>query len=83
MLQEFEGSLAGIRKAVIGVFITTSRFTREAKEYVAKIDRQIVLIDGKQLVDLMIEYKLGVIEEASYTLSRLDEGYFQKYAGQK
>lgn len=51
-LQAFAGSLEG-QRASKGVFITTSRFTDDAKEYITRISRRIVLIDGQTLAHLM------------------------------
>lgn len=42
------------------MFITTGSFSKEAQEYISKIDTKIVLIDGKQLVELMIDHNVGV-----------------------
>ncbi len=75
-VQKFAGALQGHR-ARKGVFITTSHFSREAIEYVGLIDSKIVLIDGKTLAELMIDYGLGVTTVASYEVKRLDSDYFQ------
>jgi len=64
-------------KANKGVFITTSRFTDEAREYVSQIGCKIVLIDGKQLTDYMIEYNIGVSTVFSYPVKRVDNDYFE------
>jgi len=74
-VQSFVGSLEG-RKARKGVIITTSAFTKEARDYAASIEKRVVLIDGAMLADLMIEYGIGVSETARYVLKRLDEDYF-------
>ncbi len=74
-LQEFAGSLVG-RKARKGVIITTSQFSSEAKDYVDRLDLKIVLIDGEQLAQLMIDYGVGVAEKISYSVKRIDEDYF-------
>ena len=74
-IQAFVGSLEGQRSRK-GVFITTSKFTAEAKEYVKRIEKKIVLIDGEQLTQLMIDYGIGVAEESRYIVNRLDEDYF-------
>ncbi len=76
-VQAFAGSLEGHR-ARKGVFITTSRFSAEAREYVGKIEKKIVLIDGEQLADFAIEYKIGVAEASTYSLKRLDLDYFEE-----
>lgn len=56
--------------------ITTSCFTKEALDYVSKIDNKIVLIDGDQLAGLMIDYNLGVSPMASYEVKKIDTDYF-------
>jgi restriction system protein len=76
-VQAFAGSLEG-RRARKGVLITTSEFSREALEYVKKIEKKIVLIDGHQLADFMIEYGVAVTEEKVYYLKRIDRGYFEE-----
>jgi len=53
-IQKFAGALQGFR-AKKGIFITTSSFTKEAEDYAAKIDSKIVLIDGEQLWNLMLD----------------------------
>ena len=75
-IQAFAGSLEGVRGKK-GVFITTSSFTSEAAAYVRNIDKRIVLIDGKQLADLMVEHNVGVYEIDTHTVKRLDVDYFE------
>jgi restriction system protein len=74
-VQGFVGSLAG-RKAKKGVFITTSQFTKEAKEYVQGIDTKVVLIDGELLTQLMIDHNVGVAEVSTYIVKKIDLDYF-------
>ena len=76
-IQKFMGALAGNR-AKKGVFITTSSFSSDAVTYAASIDTKIVLIDGKQLAELMIEHDVGVSLQATYTVKRLDADYFSE-----
>ena len=76
-VQEFAGSLEGHR-ARKGVLITTSRFSQDAKEYVERIEKKIVLIDGEQLTQLMIDHKIGVTGVSSYVVSRVDSDYFEE-----
>jgi restriction system protein len=75
VVQAFAGSLEG-RKARKGVFITTSQFSQQAVDYVKWIEKRIVLIDGEQLAQLMIKHGIGVTEVASYSVKRVDVGYF-------
>lgn len=75
-IQKFVGALAG-QGAQKGIFITTSRFTKEAEDFVSKnLNYKIVLIDGKRLADLMIEYELGVSTEYVYKIKKIDSDYF-------
>jgi restriction system protein len=74
-IQKFSGALLG-QRAKKGVFITTSDFSKDAKDYVSKIDNKIVLIGGKELTALMIDYNVGVSISASYDVKRLDSDYF-------
>jgi len=74
-VQAFAGSLEGER-ARKGVFITTSSFSSEAKDYVRKIEKKIVLIDGTQLAALMVDFGIGVNTVNSYEIKRVDGDYF-------
>ena len=75
VVQGFAGSLAGFH-ANKGIFITTSRFSDDARGYVQNLGMKIVLIDGEQLADLMIEYGVGVTEVNRYSVRRIDLDYF-------
>jgi restriction system protein len=76
VVQAFAGSLDGVR-ARKGVLITTSFFTQDALEYAQKIEKRIVLMDGKQLADLMIDNNIGVNVVQKYEVKRLDSDYFE------
>lgn len=78
-LQAFAGSLEG-QRASKGVFITTSRFTADATEYVERISRRIRLIDGPTLARLMYEHGIGVRGIRTLELRRVDTGYFEEQA---
>lgn len=75
-IQKFVGALHG-QRAKKGVFITTSSFSSEASEYVAKIDPKIVLIDGQKLAQYMIEYEVGISKQRSYEIKKIDSDYFE------
>ncbi|MCJ7445494.1 MAG: restriction endonuclease [Methanotrichaceae archaeon] len=75
VVRNFAGSLDGVR-AKKGVLITTSQFTQDAKDYANKIEKKIVLVDGDQLAQLMIDHNVGVAEKATYTIKRIDLDYF-------
>jgi restriction system protein len=74
-VQKFAGALQG-QRAKKGIFITTSEFTKEALDFVAKIDAKIVLIDGQQLANYMIDHNIGVAPVVSYEVKRIDSDYF-------
>ncbi len=74
-IQKFVGALHG-KRAKKGVFITTGAFSSEAIEYVGNIDPKVVLIDGRQLAEFMIDFGLGVTESSTYQVKRIDSDYF-------
>ncbi len=76
-IQKFAGALQG-QRARKGVFITTSAFSKDALDYVNSIDSKIILIDGENLADLMIDYGVGVTPFASYELKRVDGDFFDE-----
>lgn len=75
-INNFIGALdrKGARK---GIFITTSKFTSDAKNaiYEAKT-KTIIPIDGEELAQLMIDYNIGVSKIAAYELKKIDSDYF-------
>jgi restriction system protein len=76
-IQKFAGALAG-QHARKGIFITTSSFSKDAREYVSRVDSKIVLIDGDTLAQLMIDYGIGVATVTTYDLKRVDSDYFSE-----
>ncbi len=74
-IQKFAGALQGHR-ARKGVFITTSDFSRDAKEYASIIDSKIVLIDGVMLAALMVDHNVGVSTVRAYEMKKIDSDYF-------
>lgn len=74
-LQGFTGSLESER-ARKGVFITTSGFTGEAKEFVKRIEKKVVLIDGPLLAAYMVDFGIGVNSVTTYDIKRVDSDYF-------
>ncbi|WP_346316865.1 restriction endonuclease [Chitinophaga sp. YIM B06452] len=76
-LHKFVGALAG-QGAKKGIFITTSSFSKDALNYSPKNETKIVLIDGVQLAQLMIDHNLGVSLQRSYEIKRLDNDYFEE-----
>ena len=76
-VQAFAGSLDE-QKARKGVMITTSQFSQDARTFVSRIEKKIVLIDGEQLAQLMIDHNVGVAEEQTYTVKKIDLDYFEE-----
>lgn len=75
-VQKFVGALAG-KGAIKGIFITTSTFTKEAITYCENLTSQkIVLVDGNKLVELMVEFNIGLHTEQIYEIKRIDLDYF-------
>jgi restriction system protein len=74
-IQKFVGALHG-KRAKKGVFITTGTFSADAMAYVESIDPKVILIDGKSLAGLIIDYGLGTNIVAKYEIRRIDSDYF-------
>ncbi|HMN15428.1 MAG TPA: restriction endonuclease, partial [Bellilinea sp.] len=75
-IHKFVGALSGA-KANKGVFITTSKFSKEAQSYVEKISQKVILIDGDQLMDFMVDNNVGVSLLATYQTKKVDNDYFE------
>jgi restriction system protein len=76
-IQKFVGALQG-QRARKGVFITTSSYSSDAIDYASRIDTKVVLIDGKQLSNLMMDFDVGVAPSAAYVVKRIDSDYFEE-----
>jgi restriction system protein len=76
-IQQFVGALQG-KRAKKGIFITTSEFAASAREYVKNIENRVVLIDGAMLASLMFQHDIGVTEQKSYRLKKIDTDYFEE-----
>jgi restriction system protein len=74
-VQGFAGALDE-QKARKGVMISTATFSQDARRYVERIEKKIVLIDGELLTQLMIDYNVGVAEEQTYIVKKVDLDYF-------
>jgi restriction system protein len=74
-IQKFVGALHG-KRARKGVFITTGRFSEDAAGYVESIDPRVILIDGRDLANYMIDFNLGVAKSVAYEVKRVDSDYF-------
>jgi restriction system protein len=76
-IQEFVGALHGAQ-ADRGIFITTSRFTPEAIAYADRVAARVILIDGRALSDLMVQHNIGVQDQHTYVIKRVDEDFFDE-----
>lgn len=74
-IQKFAGALQG-QRARKGVFITTSDFTKDALDFVSRIDSKIILLNGATLAKLMIDFGVGVNPVATYQVQKIDSDYF-------
>jgi len=75
-IRDFGGTLLA-HSAQKGIFITTSDFPKTAIDYCERIDRTIILINGKRLTELMIEYNVGVSAKKTYVVKEVDSDYFE------
>ncbi len=70
-IRDFAGAL-GVKRARKGVFITTSRFSEDAVQDAERSDKRIVLINGEQLVDLLLKHGVGVRTVRAYEIKVVD-----------
>ncbi len=75
VVQAFAGSMEGFR-ARKGVLITTSNFSKDAEDYITRIERKIVLVDGERMAELMIAHNVGVTVMQTYEIKRVDSDFF-------
>jgi len=75
-VQQFAGALQG-QRARKGVFITTSTFSRDAVQYAKSLQTTIVLVDGTQLAQLLLDHRVGVSVQETIHLLKIDEDYFE------
>lgn len=73
-IQKFAGAMMGPPKVEKGLFITTAKFSQGAKDY-AEV-QHIILVDGKKLTKLMIDHGVGVSDQKTYRIKRIDSDYF-------
>ncbi len=76
-IQKFVGALRG-QNARKGVFITTSNYSKGARQFAETLQDKVVLIDGEMLSNLMIDHGVGVTPEAAYEIKRIDSDYFNE-----
>lgn len=76
-IQKFSGALDG-QRARKGIFITTSAFSKEAREFASIIEKKIILIDGAELSNLMMDFNVGVAPVSRFEVKKLDLDYFEE-----
>jgi restriction system protein len=76
-IRGFVGALEGHR-ATKGVFVTTSSFTKSARDYAERVQKRIILIDGARLANLMVQHGVGVRVRAVYEVKGIDEEFFEE-----
>jgi len=76
-IRDFTGALAS-KKAKKGIFITTSSFPQSVYDFVTQVEYKIVLINGEQLANLMIEYNVGLSSINEYQVKKIDYDYFEE-----
>lgn len=76
-IRDFAGALLS-KKARKGIVVTTSQFPKSAYEFVATIEPKIILIDGENLANLMIELGVGTDTHKIYKISKMDIDYFEE-----
>jgi restriction system protein len=79
-VQKFVGALHG-QKSKKGIFITTSTFTKDAKQYADGLEIRVILIDGAELSKLMFDYGIGVSTTHSYVVKQIDSDFFEDEPG--
>lgn len=78
-IQKFVGTLSS-KKSKKGLFITTSNFSKEAQDYIEKIDSRLILIDGQKFVELLYEYNIGVKTINTFKYKEIDNNFFDDIA---
>ncbi|MBW8891704.1 MAG: restriction endonuclease [Burkholderiales bacterium] len=76
-IQKFVGALAG-KQASKGIFITTSRYTDDARDYAQRLRERVILIDGSRLAELMIEFNVGAFSAVAFELKKINLDFFNE-----
>jgi restriction system protein len=79
-IQKFFGALHG-KRAGKGVFITTSKFSADAREYAREVTPRVILVDGRQLAELMVDHNVGVTVQQTFELKSINLDYFVEGEG--
>ncbi len=81
-VRDFAGSLDA-HQAAKGIFVTTSHFSESAMDFVQRVSRRVVLVDGYRFSGIMIRHNIGVWVKESYQIKRIDANYFSTAAAAK
>ncbi len=73
-IQKFVGALLG-KRARKGIFLTTSTFTKDAREYASSLETKVILIDGRELAAFMFDFEVGIATESTYVVKRVDNDF--------
>jgi len=76
-IRNFIGTLE-TKGATKGVFITTSKFHSNVNEIISMTHKDIVIVDGEEVVELMIEYGVGIETDEVYEIKKIDVDYFEE-----
>ncbi len=76
-IKKLAGSMGG-RHASKGALITTGTFSKDTRQWVPNHPLKIVLIDGVQLAEMMIDYDIGVKTAETFAVKKLDLGFFEE-----
>jgi restriction system protein len=75
-VRDFVGGLEGHRANKGGVLVTTSYFPSTAYDFITRVSKRVVLIDGQGLANLMIRHRVGVRIKDVYEVRKIDDSYF-------
>lgn len=81
-MQKFAGAMDQYATKY-GIFITTSDFHGNAIEYVKQIQssgKTIILLNGKQIVDLMFKHNIGFRLKQSFEVKEIDYSFLENYS---
>jgi restriction system protein len=74
-MSKFIGALDQ-KRGTKGVFFTRSTFTQQARHFASNSTKQIILVDGKRLAELMARFGVGVATTRQFRVARIDQDYF-------
>lgn len=71
-VRDLETEPEGPQQTPEELFITTSSFTSEAAAYADSVTPRVILVDGRELARLMIDYGVGVASVRRSEVKRID-----------